>query len=56
MSHAATSASRFLGCDVGKTTIAVFDDATGRSLAIANEPGALVGLRRRARGDLSGRL
>ena len=36
-----TPASRFLGCDVGKTTIAVFDDATGRSLAIANEPGAL---------------
>jgi len=41
MSHAATPISRVLGCDVGKTTIAVFDDATGRSLAIANEPGAL---------------
>jgi transposase len=41
MSHAATPASRFLGCDVGKTAIVVFDTATGRSLAIANEPQAL---------------
>jgi transposase len=41
MSHAATPVSRFLGCDVGKNAIAVFDSATGRSHTLANEPEAL---------------
>ena len=41
MSHPATPVSRFIGCDVGKTTIVVFDAAGGRSRTIANEPEAL---------------
>jgi transposase len=41
MSHPATPVSRFIGCDVGKTTIVVFDSITGRSHAIANDPDAL---------------
>jgi len=41
MSHAATPVSRFLGCDVGKTAVVVFDAMSGRSRAIANEPQAL---------------
>ena len=41
MQHAATPVSRFIGCDVGKTAIVVFDAASGRSRAIANAPQAL---------------
>jgi transposase len=41
MSHPATPVSRFIGCDVGKTAIVVFDSMTGRSRSIANEPQAL---------------
>jgi transposase len=41
MSHPATPVSRFIGCDVGKTTIVVFDSMTGRLRSIANEPEAL---------------
>lgn len=33
--------SRFIGCDVGKTTIAVHDAAAPRSWEIDNEPGSL---------------
>ena len=40
MSHPATP-SRFVGCDVGKTTIVVFDAASGRTYAVANQPQAL---------------
>jgi transposase len=40
MSHPATP-SRFIGCDVGKTTIVVFDAASGRTCAVANAPQAL---------------
>ena len=40
MSHPATP-SRFIGCDVGKTTIVAFDTASGRTYTIANEPQAL---------------
>jgi len=41
MSHAAMPVSRFIGCDVGKTTIVIFDAASRRTHAIANEPQAL---------------
>lgn len=41
MPHPATPVSRFIGCDVGKTAIVVFDAASGRSRTIANEPQAL---------------
>ena len=41
MSHPATPVSRFIGCDVGKTAIVVFNSMTGRSRSIANEPQAL---------------
>ena len=41
MSHPATPVSRFIGCDVGKTAIVVFDSMNGRSHSIANEPRAL---------------
>jgi transposase len=41
MSHAATPVSRFIGCDVGKTTVVAFDAASGRTRAIANAPPAL---------------
>lgn len=41
MSHPATPVSRFIGCDVGKTAIVVFDAVTGRSRSIVNEPQAL---------------
>jgi transposase len=40
MSHPATP-SRFIGCDVGKTAIVVFDAASGPTYAIANAPQAL---------------
>lgn len=33
--------SRFIGCDVGKTSIVVFDSATGRTRTIRNDPDAL---------------
>jgi hypothetical protein len=42
MSHPATP-SRFIGCDVGKTAIVVFDTASGRTYAVANTPEALSG-------------
>ena len=42
MSHPATP-SRFIGCDVGKTAIVVFDAASGRTRAVANTPEALSG-------------
>ena len=45
MSHPATPSRfigrRFIGCDVGKTAIVVFDPASGATRAIANEPQAL---------------
>jgi transposase len=41
MSHSATPVLRFIGCDVGKTTIVVFDCANSRTRSIANEPQAL---------------
>ena len=41
MSHAATPVSRFIGCDVGKTAIVVFDAASARTRSIVNEPQAL---------------
>ena len=40
MSHP-TTPSRFIGCDVGKTAIVVFDAASGATRAIANTPDAL---------------
>ena len=40
MPHPATP-SRFIGCDVGKTAIVVFDAMSGRSHSIANAPQAL---------------
>src|SRR5271154_1806987 len=40
MSHPATP-SRFIGCDVGKAVIVVFDAMSGRSHSIANAPQAL---------------
>jgi hypothetical protein len=52
MPHPATP-SRFIGCDVGKTAIVVFDTVSGRTHAIANEPQALRCL---ARPDLLRRL
>ena len=36
MSHLATP-SRFIGCDVGKTAIVVFDTASGRTCTVAND-------------------
>ena len=42
-SHA-TVPSRFLGCDVGKNTIVVFDDATGTTRSVENTLQALTGL------------
>jgi transposase len=41
MPHAATPVSRFVGCDVGKTNIVVFEAANGRTRSLANEPQAL---------------
>ena len=37
----ATPPARIFGCDVGKTTIAVFDASSGRAFAVDNEPEAL---------------
>lgn len=41
MSLASTPAVRFLGCDVGKSDIVVFDSASGQTRTIANQPDAL---------------
>lgn len=41
MTSVSTPASRFIGCDVGKSAIVVFDDATGRTRTIANQPESL---------------
>lgn len=41
MSLASTLAVRFLGCDVGKSDIVVFDSASGQTRTIANQPDAL---------------
>lgn len=41
MSLASTPAVRFIGCDVGKTAIVVFDSASGQTRTIANQPDAL---------------
>jgi len=43
MSVPAIQTSRFLGCDVGKAEIAVFDSVSGLTYSIANEPEALSG-------------
>ena len=36
-----TSPARFVGCDVGKATVVVFDSQTGRITTLPNEPAAL---------------
>jgi transposase len=41
MPHSAMPVSRFIGCDVGKSSIVVFDSATRRTCVLANEPQAL---------------
>jgi transposase len=41
MSLASTPVLRFLGCDVGKIDIVVFDSASGQTRTIANQPDAL---------------
>jgi transposase len=41
MSLASTPAVRFIGCDVGKTAIVVFDSGSGQTRTIANQPDAL---------------
>jgi transposase len=41
MSYSATPVSRFIGCDVGKTNIVVFDAASNRTYSIANQVEAL---------------
>jgi transposase len=41
MPHAATPVSRFIGCDVGKSNIVVFEAANSRATSIANEPQVL---------------
>ena len=41
MSQSATTCSRFIGCDVGKTSIVVYDSADGRLQTIANGAEAL---------------
>jgi len=41
MPSPATPVSRFIGCDVGKTTIVVFDAASRRATTFANQPRAL---------------
>jgi transposase len=41
MSHAATPVSRFIGCDVGKANIVVYDAVIGRTRTLANQPQAL---------------
>ena len=56
MPHAATPASRFIGCDVGKTNIVVFEAANGRARSIVNEPQALSDFGLEARCDVLRRL
>jgi len=41
MNPAPSPPTAFIGCDVGKATIAVFDSRSGRSTVIANRPEAL---------------
>jgi transposase len=41
MPRSATPTSRFIGCDVGKSSIVLFDSASGRMQTIRNEPRAL---------------
>ena len=41
MTSVSTPASRFIGCDVSKSTIVVFDDTTGRTRTVANQPESL---------------
>ena len=41
MSAAPNTQTRFIGCDVGKHTVVVFDNLTGRSWSVANTPKAL---------------
>lgn len=41
MPKSAMSVSRFVGCDVGKSSIVLFDSASARTQTIANEPQAL---------------
>ena len=41
MSHAVTPPTRFIGLDVGKSEIFVFDQSTGAERALQNEPRAL---------------
>ena len=38
MNSSVTPKCRFIGCDVGKTSIVVFDSQTGRTQTIANQP------------------
>lgn len=42
MSLASTPAVRFIGCDVSKIAVVVFDSASGQTRSIANQPDALV--------------
>lgn len=41
MNLASTPAVRFIGCDVGKIAVVVFDSASGQTRTIANQPEAL---------------
>ena len=41
MTSSVTPICRFIGCDVGKATIVVFDSLSGRTQTIANQPKAL---------------
>jgi hypothetical protein len=41
MTSVSIPASRFIGCDVGKSAIVVFDDTTGRTRTVANQPESL---------------
>ena len=38
---ATTTPSRFIGCDVGKTSVEIFDHGDGCRQSVANEPAAL---------------
>ena|ERR1700722_14999053 len=41
MTHNSTIFSRYIGCDVGKAEIVVFDGKTGKTLKLSNQPHAL---------------
>jgi transposase len=41
MDDSTTAPTNFIGCDVGKAEIVVFDSLTGRTASLPNEPGAL---------------